>query len=92
MGKGHGRRNEEKNDHGSIHPQSKELWCVHQSTASDGREEREWGKTAQPSPAAQLQRAQDPGPRIREMLVAQWVCRQAGQAGRQAVRATQVGR
>lgn len=33
MGKGgrggHGRRrNEEKNDHGSIHPQSKELWCV----------------------------------------------------------------
>jgi hypothetical protein len=83
---------------GQFQPQSKEVraqgWsdsgCGQQalagradeSTASDGREESGEGGPAQPSPALQLPRTQDPGPE--QCLVHQRVCRQLGEwrAGR----------
>lgn len=104
MGRGDRRRNEEKNDHGSIHPQSKELWCVPKAGLtvavdsghwqgrgginSERRKGREWGKTAQPSPA-QLP-SSSPGPRAQDPSDA--CCTAGVQAGSQSARPSQAGR
>lgn len=92
-GGGHGRRrNEEKNDHGSIHPQSKELWCVPKAGLTvavdsghwQGRgginsERREGNRVGKDGPAQPSPAC--PGPRTQDPRDA---CCTVGVAGRQA--------